>query len=144
RDRLLGGLDRVLPRLRRSVTMASETFSVVALPRSCAADADVHVSLFVAPALVAGDPDGGQLRDFRLFPRWPDTLRRDTRIRLFDQIDDIEVEPLLDPLDRAAWRAAFPPRTRVKGRGIPDWSDRKWRSFSARTVHDLGKALHLA
>ena len=37
-------------------------------------DADVHVSLFVAPSLSPTTPTVGSFGEFRLFPRWPDTL----------------------------------------------------------------------
>ena len=123
--------------------MASETFSVCALPHSCAAGAEFHVSLFVAPKLTP-DVEWDELRSFTYFPHWAAGVKKDATIELFDQNGPIAATPLLAAVRPAVWDAAFPPETPVKGPVPPDWAQRRWRTFDARTVHDFGKAVHLA
>ena len=123
--------------------MSTERFLLTALPYSCADDADFHVSLFVSPDLL-GDHPGTVLDEFRFFPHWADLMKNGQPvIELSDQQGIIDATPLLDPIDPAAWDAAFPPDTPVESRAMPDWSDRRWRTFDAAGVHDAAKLVHL-
>ena len=54
--------------------MATENFTVIALPHSLAPNADYHVSLFISPDLVPNGSEG-DLADFRHFPLWAEVLR---------------------------------------------------------------------
>ncbi len=123
--------------------MATELFSVCALPLSCAEGSDVHVSLFISPKLT---PTGtrGELRSFPLFRHWGAHVKDGLKLELFDQAGPIEATAILDDVDPDLWDAAFPDDTPVKGQPVPEWSHRHWRTFAARTVHDFGKAVHLA
>ena len=123
--------------------MPTELFSVCALPHSCAAGAEFHVSLFVSPKLTPDAPFD-ELRTFSLFPHWGAVVEQEATIELFDQAGPIEARPLLGELKAKVWDAAFPPETPVNGQPVPDWQQRRWRSFDARAVHDFGKAVHLA
>lgn len=123
--------------------MPSEIFSVCALPHSCAADAKFHVSLFVSPKLTPDAPLD-ELRSFSLFPHWGALVKQKVTVELFDQAGPIETTPLLAGVKPKVWDSAFPPDTPVKGQPVPKWEQRRWRTFDARTVHDLGKAVHLA
>ena len=125
------------------MSVATEDFIVCALPHSCAEQADFHVSLFVSPRLTPDVPLD-ELRSFGVFPHWGQTVQDGLRIELFDQAGQIEATPLLDEVDPSVWEAAFPPDTPVRGRELPDWGGRRWRTFAARTVHDMGKVVHLA
>ncbi|SDI33148.1 hypothetical protein SAMN05192558_107172 [Actinokineospora alba] len=122
--------------------METELFMLCALPHSVSALNHFHVSLFVAPKI--SPADDRVLGDFRIFPDWAQTAKTALRIELFDQAGVIEAEPLLDPIQPQVWRAAFPADTPVKGNRVPEWDDRRWRSFSARATHDIAKALHMA
>ncbi|MEO8122605.1 MAG: hypothetical protein ABI633_00995 [Burkholderiales bacterium] len=122
--------------------MATEYFIVCALPYSAAADRDFHVSLFFSPTI---RPDvGSTLLQSRLFLDWADNARTRLVIELFDQGGTIECEPLRDPIDASLWRALFPPSTPVSAPAVPRWENRHWRSFAARTVHDIARDLHMA
>jgi hypothetical protein len=123
--------------------MASEIFTVVALPHSRAADAPFHVSLFVSPRLTPDDAEG-ELGDFTWFPRWATLLHGGAPIELRDQLGPIEVSAELGPIDEALWDAVFPPDTPVRGPQSPDWSNRHWRTFRAGELHDAAKVLHVA
>src|SRR5512145_553485 len=122
--------------------MPTERFAVIALPHSCAGDAAFHVSLFVSPTLV---PDGaeGTLADFTLFPDWTRTLLESASFELFDDQGAMAATPVLDSLAPEVWTAAFPPDTPVRGRALPAWQARRWRTFRAGYLHDAGKLLHL-
>lgn len=123
--------------------MTSESFAVVALPYSCAADAEFHVSLFIAPRLT---PTGKEepLRRFGTFVRWAEGLAdAATTIEIWDDRGPLTVTPLLDDVSTDLWDAVFAPGTPVRRTKIPDWDDRHWRSFSAAFVHNATKALHL-
>jgi hypothetical protein len=123
--------------------MPTEIFSACALPHSCAAAADFHVSLFVSPKLTPDVPLD-ELQTFSLFPHWGATVKQKVTVELFDQAGAIEATPLLGQVQPKVWDSAFPPDTPVQGRSVPDWQGRRWRTFDARTVHDFGKAVHLA
>ena len=123
--------------------MPAELYTVCALPYSCATDADFHVSLFVAPNLTPDVPFD-ELSTFSLFPHWGTMVKQHITVELFDQGGPIEATPLLGEVKPKVWDAAFPPETPVNGQQVPDWQQRRWRSFDARTVHDFGKAVHLA
>jgi hypothetical protein len=101
--------------------MATEHFTVIALPHSVAADAGssdngFHVSLFVAPELT---PDRGEaeLRTFTHFPHWAAVVRGDAEITLRDQVGEIEATAKLDVVDPDVWDAVFPPDTPVRAPG---------------------------
>lgn len=122
--------------------MATEQYTVVALPHSIAADADHHVSLFIAPRLV---PDGaeGRLDQFTWFPHWAARLLSDVQFGLRDQLGSIDVSPRLDPIDADVWDAVFGPDTPVKAPPPPDWDGRHWRTFRAAEIHDFAKLAHV-
>ncbi|MDH3261833.1 MAG: hypothetical protein OEM84_12800 [Acidimicrobiia bacterium] len=124
--------------------MATEFYTVIALPYSKAADATFHVSLFVSPALT---PDGGEepLKTFSLFPHWATLLTSGAaEFELSDQAGVIDAEPILKEIDPPTWDAAFPPDTPVRAPSGPEWDNRYWRTFRAAEVHNAGKLLHLA
>ena len=124
--------------------MPVEFYILCALPYSVRRDADFHVSVFVSPTI---RPDGEDvLGRSRIFADWAATVRDRARFELYDQGGPIDCEPLLDAIDPAVWKAAFGPETPVRGPEVPQWQEpnRKWRSFSARTVADAAKSLHLA
>jgi hypothetical protein len=123
--------------------MPTEIFSVCALPYSCASDADFHVCLFVSPKLTPDVPFD-ELGTFSLFPHWGALVKQHVTIDLFDEAGPIEATPLLADVTPKVWDSAFPPETPVNGQPVPQWQGRRWRTFDARTVHDLGKAVHLA
>jgi len=122
--------------------MATEYFIACALPYSAAADGNFHVSLFFSPT-IRPDVDS-TLRQSRVFVDWAETVRTRLAIELFDQNGTIECEPLRDPIDASLWRALFPSSTPVKAPAVPRWENRHWRSFAARTVHDIARDLHMA
>ncbi len=122
--------------------MATELFTVVALPHSVAAGAEYHVSLFVSPRLTP-DAAEGELQEFSHFPHWAKVLEGDATVELFDQIGPIAVQPSLGPLDRNLWDAIFPPDTPVRAPRDLDFSERHWRTFRAGEIHDAAKLLHV-
>ncbi len=122
--------------------MASELFSVVALPHSVAAGADYHVSLFVSPRLTPNGAEG-KLKDFTHFPHWARLVESDATIELFDQIGTIAAQPHLADVDADFWDKVFPPATPVRGQQNVDFSGRHWRTFRAGELHDSAKLLHL-
>ncbi len=122
--------------------MATERFTLVALPQSVGAGARFHVSVFVSPRLVP-DAAEGELRDFRHFPHWAALLQNDATIELFDQMGPIPVQPLLGPLSPDVWDAMFPPDTPVRAPQDIDFGNRHWRTFRAAEIHDAAKLLHL-
>ena len=122
--------------------MATEYFIACALPYSAAAERNFHVSLFFSPTI---RPDVDRtLQQSKLFVDWAETARTRLAIELFDQNGTIQCEPWRDPIDASLWRAMFPPATPVKAPAVPRWQSRHWRSFAARTVHDLARDLHMA
>ncbi len=122
--------------------MGANTFTVIALPHSLAADARYHVSVFVGPQLVP-DAGDGVLEEFDGFVQWAALLRGGAHIVLSDQDGVIEAMPLLDQVDPQVWDAVFPPTTPVRGPQTPDLLDRHWRTFSAAAVHDGPKLVNL-
>ena len=101
RERDVAGVVRVLLGLR-GLSVPTETFTVCALPHSCAAGADFHVSLFVSPKLTADKPVG-ELQTFPLFPHWGDDRQaRTITVELFDQAGPIEATPLLGDVEPGA------------------------------------------
>ena len=128
----------------RGGLMPTEIFSVCALPHSCAADADFHVSLFVSPQADAGRAPRRAADVLAVPALGRDVVKDEVTVELFDQAGPIEATPLLGAVKPTVWDSAFPPDTPVKGRPVPDWQQRRWRTFDARTVHDFGKAVHLA
>ncbi|MGI8683863.1 MAG: hypothetical protein ACR2MO_01965 [Acidimicrobiales bacterium] len=126
--------------------MPDELFTVCALPHSCARRAEFHVSLFVSPRLTPGAPAGaGEVLDeYRLFSRWASSLVDGTTIELSDQHGVIECSPQLGAVRPDVWLAAFPPDTPVRGQPLPEWDNRRWRSFRAAHVHDWAKLIQAA
>lgn len=126
--------------------MVTEHFISVALPYSTRKADDFHVSVFVSPKL-EGDaateagPDGTTLADFAFFPAWAALVADGVAVELRDQAGVIASMPIFDPVDPAVWDALFPPQTPVRANGVPPLDERRWRSFDARKVHDLGKAI---
>ena len=124
--------------------MATEIFTVVALPHSVAADADFHVSLFISPRLT---PDARRRRAAaasRYFPHWAALLEDDTTVELFDQIGPIESSRSSTAVDPDLWDAVFPPTTPVERR-----ASRLLRAALAhlprrRRCTTAAKAVHLA
>lgn len=121
--------------------MEDEFVVTLALPVSTSEAAPHHVSLFLTPKLVAA-PDDRRLEEFRAFPDWGDQVLAAV-IELRDQDGPLDCSPILDPVRPDVWAALFPPDTPVRSNTLPDWKDRRWRSFSAKTVHDIGKLVHL-
>ena len=141
--RLLTGLVQVLPRLRGSVSMATELFTVVALPHSVAAGADYHVSLFVSPRLTPDDVGRrapGLHATSRTGPHCSMATRRSSSSTRSGRSP---IQPSLDPLDPDFWDAIFPPDTPVRAPRDVDFSDRHWRTFRAGEIHDAAKLLHV-
>jgi hypothetical protein len=124
------------------MTMATEYYIVCALPYSASADSDFHVSLFLSPT-IRPDADS-ELRHSRVFLDWGTTARSRMRIELLDQDGVIECQPLTALIDSTLWPKLFPPGTPVKAPAVPRWSNRHWRSFAARTVHDIARDMHMA
>jgi hypothetical protein len=120
-----------------------EFCTLCVLPYSCAANAKFHVSLFISPSLRPDTPVA-KLSSFTMFPHWAAVMKSETTFMISDQSGSLDAVPLLDDIDPALWDAVFPPDTPVRRPVVPDWSQRMWRSFSARFVHDLGKGVQLA
>jgi hypothetical protein len=121
--------------------MASEYAVVCALPYSLSGEADFNVSLYLSPTIET--PDETRLRQWELFPDWGETASA-IRVELSDNRGIIECEAQLGTIDPNLWRALFPRTLRVMPSGVPNWSKREWSSFSARRVHDIALALHMA
>ena len=122
--------------------MEQEYFILCALPYTLRASASFHVSLFVAPTIQAGGTT--LLGDWPLFRDWAQHVRSEISITLSDQNGPIACSPLLDPVDPDLWRAVFPADLAVRSQQVPRWEDRHWRSFSARTVMDIARGIHIA
>jgi hypothetical protein len=114
------------------------TYSVVALPRSLAAGAPFHVSLFIAPRL----SPNGKLGDFDPMSRWAEALSDPaTKITLADQNGAYSITPAL-PLDPRYWRAVFPPETPVTAWASNSLNGRSLHSFPANSGPTLAKVIH--
>jgi len=114
------------------------SYTVVALPRSVAAAAKFHVSLFISPRL----SPNGKLSDFKLVANWADAINaQTTKFTLADQSGPYEIKPLL-PLDPAYWHAVFPPSTPVLAWNSKSLNGRKLHSFPADTGPKLAKVVH--
>ena len=118
-----------------------EQFTVVALPHSCADDAEFHVSLFVSPDLEATDPDT-TLASSELFLHWTRRLA-DARFVLEDQNGEIECAPLLGKVEDGLWEEVFPEDTPVAGYVAPVWTDRPWRTFHPGATTGIAKLVNL-
>lgn len=114
-------------------------YSVVALPRSVARDAEAHVALFVSPRL---SPDG-TLADFEPVSRWAAAVAdAQTTITLTDQTNrPYTIAPAL-PDDPRWWDAVFPPETPVRAWDSRSLDGRTLQSFPADSGPRLAKALH--
>ena len=121
--------------------MASEYAVVCALPYSLSRGAEFNVSLYLSPTIET--PNATKLREWELFPDWGKTASA-IRVELSDDRGVIECEPQLGPIDPDLWRALFPGSLTVMPNGVPNWSKREWSSFSARRVHDIALAMHMA
>ncbi|QIZ99228.1 hypothetical protein [Leifsonia sp. PS1209] len=126
--------------------MSTETFMTTVLPRSTRPDADAHVSVFVSPKLVP-DAATARLDTFALFPHWAAQVLDGLTIELADDAGAIDctvaTTAALAP-DAGVWDTIFPPDTPVRGNPVPRLDQNRWRGFSARSVHDIGKLVHLA
>src|SRR5262249_25634785 len=136
-ERNLSGLVPVLRGIRG--LMPAELYIVCALPYSCATDTEFHVSLLVTPRLTPDVPFH-ELSSFSLFPHGGSLVKQHIAVELSDRDGPIEAKPLLGDVKPKVWDTAFPPETPVNGQEVPNWGQRRWRSFDARTVHDFGKA----
>ena len=143
--RHVAGLVRVLPRLRGSVSMATELFTVVALPHSRRRRTPTSTCRCSSPR--GSTPDGaeGELRDVPALPPLGGAAqgRRHDRAVRPDRADRGEAAARRRST-RDVWDAVFPPDTPVRGPQTADCSDRQWRTFRAGEVHDAAKLLHLA
>ncbi|MGV0814070.1 hypothetical protein ABQF34_19065 [Mycolicibacterium boenickei] len=121
----------------------SEFYIVTALPHSLDRDATHHVSLYVSPRIVSGTVT--ELGQWHLFPAWAEVVRAST-IELYSDVGRIPCHPILDVIAPNVWAAAFPSTTPVRDSQVPDWDEhnRRWRSFSAGTVMNIAKALHMS
>lgn len=119
--------------------MATESFTVVALPYSVAKDAEFHVSLFVSPRLTPDAPND-PLKGFETFLTWTDHLTGGG-FELLNQNGRLAIDPRFDQIDPKAWVRVFPPDVPVRGPETPDWKDRHWRTFRAAEVHDNAKLI---
>ena len=122
--------------------MAGEHLVACALPHSASEASDFHVSLFLSPTIVSAAET--RLRDWSIFPKWGARAKSGLDIVLLDQAGPIACEPLLDLIDPDLWKAVFPRSLKVRTSAVPKWQNRRWRSFAARQVHDLARALHVA
>ena len=118
-----------------------EQFTVVALPYSCAPDADFHVSLFVSPDVEVDD-----LRDTlavtELFQHWTSHLAN-ARFVLENQDGELACEPLLGAVEDGLWEEVFPPETPVTTFTAPDWTQRPWRTFHPGATTGVAKMVNL-
>lgn len=116
-------------------------YTVLALPRSVAAAADAHVSLFVSPRLT---PDG-TLADFPPVTRWAAAVaERATAITLTDQTGSNYRITAALPKDPRYWDVVFPPDTPVRGWQTTSLHGRTLQSFPASSGVALAKAVHVA
>jgi hypothetical protein len=126
--------------------VATEHFISIALPYSTRESDDFHVSVFVTPKLegdaaTEASPDGTTLEDFDRFPKWTALVEGGLAVQLRDQAGVIACAPILGPLQPKLWKPLFPPTTPVRANVVPPLHERRWRSFDARKVHDIGKAI---
>lgn len=114
-------------------------YTVVALPRSVALHAAVHVALFVSPRL---SPDG-TLADFDPVVRWAEAVADpQTTITLTDQSHvPYTITPAL-PDDPRWWEAVFPPETPVRAWDSRSLDGRTLQSFPADSGPRIAKVLH--
>lgn len=128
--------------------MVTEHLIALALPYSARAADPFHVSVFVTPKL-AGDaaseagPGGTTLSDFAVFPHWAAAVRDGLTVELRDDNGPIACTPVLDPVEPDVWDALFPGDTPVRANVVPPLADRRWRTFDAQYVHDVGKFVGL-
>ena len=114
------------------------SYTVVALPRSVAAKATVHVSLFISPRL----SPNGKLADFEPVAHWAQALSDPAvKVTLADQNGPYTITPAL-PLDASYWEAVFPPGTPVKAWDSKSLNGRRLHSFPATTGPSLAKVVH--
>jgi hypothetical protein len=121
--------------------MASERFSLTVLPVSVDPARAFHVSLHIAPRLT---PSAGKnhLGDFPLFSQWGIAITSGTKLHLFDQSgQEIACTPLWAAIEPRLWPFVFPPPLSVAGPSFDTFQGRKWRTFSAKGVHDAAMAV---
>lgn len=122
--------------------MGTETFVLTVLPLTQRAAAPFHVSLHIAPRLV---PDAAEepLKAFDTFVEWAARLRGGNVV-LFDQANAvIPATPLFDGFDPDLWSRVLPPDTPVRRPDFGTFANRDWRSFPAKTVHDMAALVNL-
>ena len=127
-------------RLLRGVRLAMAVqYTVVALPRSVAPGADVHVSLFISPRL---SPDG-TLADFEPVTQWAKAIADPaTTIALTDHTNVPYALRAALPDDPRYWDAVFPPETPVKAWDSKSLDGRTLQSYPAASGPQIAKALH--
>lgn len=116
-------------------------YTVVSLPRSVAAGAEAHVSLFVSPRL---EPDG-TLADFAPVTHWAAAIADPaTGITLTDQTGVPYTIAAALPDDPRYWDAVFPPSTPVGAWDTTSLHGRTLQSFPASSGPAVAKAIHAA
>ncbi len=126
--------------------MASESFTVTALPYSASPSEQFHVSLFISHHLV---PDGseGQLGEFKLTSEWTKRLANahfSLRGGKGSQVVELPVTPLLDQLDPELWSRVFPASLPVRPWNAPNFTDTPWHSFPAHRMQAYALINHAA
>ena len=122
--------------------MATELFSVVALPHSVRRRTPTSTSRCSSrPRLDARRRRRRSSQTFTHFPHWATALASDTTIELFDQDGADRGDAAARPRSTRTSGTRSSRRARpVAGRGTPDWSDRRLAHASPRgTVHDVGQ-----
>ncbi|WP_439592008.1 hypothetical protein [Microbacterium sp.] len=122
--------------------MALEHVIGIALPHSARAEDPFHVSVFLTPKLTPDAPPE-PLSTFAVFPHWAQAVRDGFVVELTDQNGPLECTAVLDPIEPKVWDAVFPPDTPVGLNAVPEWEQRRWRTFDAKAVHDIGKLVGL-
>jgi hypothetical protein len=114
-------------------------YSVVALPKSVAPGAEIHVTLFISPRL---KPDG-TLADFNPMVNWADVIADPaTTITLSDQTGQPYTTAPALPDDPRVWAAVFPSDTPVRAWDSRSLHGRTLQSFPAKSGPGMAQALH--
>ncbi len=122
--------------------MTTTQVLTTALPRSRAADAEVHLTAFVTHKLVPDAP-GATLADFPAALSWVEVLQAGAFELLGSHLAapvPLDVVPGAEP---AAWHAVFGKAVPVDGFPAPVVSTATWSSYPAHRVGDGAVDLHL-